>query len=93
MPQFDVAHIREQGIDLIIVPLDDAFDIQSDQDQRATIRELQVRATSAGLAGVVVPVWQSGASMKFIAPTNWHAYFQSISLDFVIANVNRQLSW
>lgn len=61
MPRFKIAHSREQGVDLIIVPLDDNFGYKSEADQVAAIDELQVRARSAGLAGTVVPVWnQSG---------------------------------
>jgi hypothetical protein len=93
MPRFKVAHLREQGIDLIIIPLDRAFGSKSQSDQQAVIDELQARAASAGLAGTVVPIWESGGRMAFLAPPNWHSYFQSISLPFVAANLNRELFW
>ncbi len=93
MPSFDVAHIREQGVDVIIVPLDSSFGSKSQSDQNAAIAELQARATSAGLAGTVVPVWDSGGRMAFIAPPNWHPFFQSINLAHVFANINRKLYW
>ena len=60
MPRFKVAHIREQGIDLIIVPLDAAFGSKTSEDQQEIIAELQLHASGAGLAGTVVPVWNAG---------------------------------
>ena len=93
MPRFDVAHVREQGVDLIIVPLNDAFGHRSKPDQEAVIDELQVRATSAGLAGTVVPVWNSGGRMAFIAPHAWHPFFKSLSLAAVGQSINRELYW
>ena len=93
MPAFKVAHLREQGNDMIIVPLDPAFGNKTTADQREIIEDLQRHASSAGLRGRVVPVWESGRSMYFIAPDQWRAFFRSISLQFVWANVNRELSW
>ncbi len=91
MPSFDVAHVREQGVDLIIVPLERSFGHKSTEDQNQISAELQ--ATSAGLAGTVVPVWDDGSGrMMFLAPRSFHPFFQSIDLDFVAANINRNLT-
>lgn len=94
MPRFKVAHVKEQGVDLIIIPLDNNFGSKSQEDQYSAIAEFQTRASSAGLAGKVVPVWDSGGGrMSFIAPTQWHPFFKSINLVFVAANINRELYW
>jgi hypothetical protein len=94
MPRYELAHIREQGIDLIIMPLEDRFEYMPSSDQRATIAELQQHARAAGLAGTVVPVWNSGnGQMSFIAPNNWHPFFQGINLQWVGLNINKELSW
>lgn len=93
MPRFDIAHIKEQGIDLIIVPLNNAFKFKSRKDQDEIISELQMRASNASLVGNVVPVWDNGNGMGFIAPQNWHPFFKSIDLEFVEANINRELYW
>jgi hypothetical protein len=93
MPNFDVAHIREQGNDLIIVPLSSTFGALSASEQQKQIEALQRCATSAGLAGRVVPVWDAGGGrMGFLAPRNWHPFFAGMSLSFVAANINRRLS-
>ena len=94
MPRFKIAHIKVQGIDLIIVPLESSFGHKTKEDQQQPIAEFQIHANAADLKGDVVPVWDSGGGkMAFIAPTNWHPYFKSISLAIVWANVNRELYW
>lgn len=94
MPNLKVAHVRQQGVDLIIAPLDHDFGYKTPQDQREIVGEIQVRARSAGLAGTVVPVWDSGGGrMSFIAPQPWHPFFRSLSLRSVWSNVNREISW
>lgn len=94
MPRFEVAHIREQGVDLIIIPLDDGFGRKTSSEQNQIILELQIRARAAGMAGTVVPVWDSGgARMAFIAPPKWHPFFTSLSLALVAENINKELYW
>lgn len=93
MASYDVAHIRQSGVNLSIVPLTSSFGSKSSSDQRKAISQLQLCASSAGLAGTVVPVWDSGSGrMSFIAPNNWHSFFKSINLQFVGANINKRLS-
>jgi len=92
MPNLRVAHIREQNVDLIIVPLDKSFGQQQPSQQQAGIEALRMSATLAGLGGEVVPVWEvDGGRMSFIAPKSYHPYFASITLEFVFANLNREL--
>ena len=93
MPRYDLAHVNQQGVDLIIIPLDSSFGSRSQDEQQQIICELQLHASSAGLKGTVVPVWDSFGRMAFIAPQNWHPFFQSINLQFVRANINRYVSW
>jgi hypothetical protein len=94
MPRFKIAHIKVQDADLIIVPLESSFGHKTQEDQQQAIAELQIHANAADLKGDVVPVWDSGGGrMAFIAPTNWHPYFKSISLAIVWACVNRELYW
>ena len=90
--KFKVAHIHEQGNDMVIIPLESSFGNQTHTGQTETIAALQACASSAGLAGTVVPVWMSGRSMNFIAPAQWHPFFRSISWNFVMANINKELT-
>ncbi len=94
MPRLCVAHVREQGIDLIITPLDRSFGHRTVAEQHAALEELQARSHAAGLAGTVVPVWDSGGGrMSFIAPQNWHPFFRGLTLEGVLRAANRQLVW
>jgi hypothetical protein len=42
MPRFKVAHLHEQGQDMIVVPLDSSFGRKVSQDQHDIITDLQV---------------------------------------------------
>jgi len=91
-PRIKVAHLRVQGIDLVIVPVDSGYGAKSPEELQAEIAMLRASATQANLHGEVVPVWANGeAGMAFIAPINFHPYFRSINLDFVAANLNRDI--
>jgi len=93
MTTFDVAHVREQGIDLIIVLLDSSFGYKTAMEQKEIAAALRKCAVAAGLAGAVVPVWDAGGGqIGFLAPPNLHPFFSSIDLAFVLANVNTKLT-
>jgi hypothetical protein len=78
MPKYKVAHIKEQGQDMIIVPVDSSFGNKSQEEQNEITFMLQKCATSAGLAGTVVPVWDKGGGrMAFLAPEPWHPFFKT----------------
>lgn len=93
MPKFQIAHVKEQGVDLIIVLVDSSFENKSASEQRKVVVELQLRARNAGLAGRVAPVWMHGDTIMSLAPKAWHPFFQSITPEWVAVNVNRELSW
>lgn len=92
MPTWKVAHIREQGQDIIIVPLEPAFGSKPGGTQQEFIEALQICAANAGLAGRIVPVWRAGNQFKFIAPQGWHPFFKSLSWNQILANINKTLS-
>lgn len=93
MATYDIAHIREQREDLIIVPLQSSFDYRTATEQDETRGYLQACSNAAGLAGTVVPVWEkSDGRMAFLAPQNYHPYFRSINMYYVRTNINRTLT-
>lgn len=71
MPRFRVAHVREQGIDLIIVPLASDFGQKGSSEQQEVIAELQIRAQSAGYRR---------ACMEFQRPVKFHCAKQLASV-------------
>jgi hypothetical protein len=93
MPNYKIAHLREQGQDMIIVPLDSSFEHNSPLEKQNIVADLQAHARGARLAGTVVPVWERGDRMAFIAPRPWHPFFQSLSIHAVFRSLNKELSW
>ncbi len=91
MSSYKIAHIREQGVDLIIAPLESAFGMRSKAEQQAFIAELQRCAADAGLRGTVVPVWQEGNSYAFIAPPQWFPFFKTLGWNNMLSNINKTL--
>ena len=94
MPSFKVAHINEQGQDLIIFPLASEFGQMTGADQDRELAFLGSRANSAGLRGVAVAVWDLGhGRVAFRGPVNCYPFLNGINMRFVMANVNREISW
>ncbi len=94
MPRFELAHLNEQSVDLIIIPLEQSFGYKGIGQKNDIRDQLQLRAQSAGLRGTVVPVWDAGGGrMGFLAPRSFQPFFQSIGLNYVYSNLNRELSW
>lgn len=92
MNKFKIAHLREQGSDMVIVLLDSAFENKPSADQQDVIAALQACSENAGLAGIVVPVWQYRGRLRFIAPHNWLPFFESLNWNRIVASVNKELS-
>jgi hypothetical protein len=91
VPKFKIAHLKQNDVNLIIVPLARGFGELAASDKDQVITELQDRAIAAELNGRVVPVWDGGGQMRFIAPREWHAFFRTLKLRTVRANLNREL--
>ncbi|MCE5306076.1 MAG: hypothetical protein LLG20_00380 [Acidobacteriales bacterium] len=93
METFQVAHLNIQNVNLVVIFLNTAFDSKSPQEQQTIHMTLQAAATSAGLAGNVVPVWLDPfGRTKFIAPPQQHPFFRSASYEQLYAQVNRTLT-
>lgn len=91
-PRFKIDHLREQGQDIIIVPLDAAFGHRSSREQAEFIEAMQACAAEANLAGTVVPIWNNGRDVSFVAPPPWHSFFKSPGTwSLVTRNLNREL--
>ena len=73
MTTFEIAHINEQGVNVVVVFVDPAVAHKSAEEQNGIATSLQLCAQSANLAGNVAMVWPGG----FWAPFNQHAFFKS----------------
>lgn len=89
---YKVAHIHEQGQDMIIIPVSHSFNSKNQTQQTEFYNSLQYFARSAGLAGSVCLVWQINNRFHFLAPRQWNRFFESINMNFVMHNINKQLT-
>jgi len=93
MPTFQVAHLRRDGQDIIIVPVDRSFGKRSPAEQARIQEAFQRSAVAADIPGVVVPVWDDATGrMAFRAPPPWHEFLKSIDMVYVATALNRTLS-
>jgi hypothetical protein len=93
MQNYQVAHIVKQGVSLIIVPLQQDFQFQTQQEKQRFKDTFTDHARLAGLGGEVVLVWDNGfGTLQFFAHPNLHSFFSSIDWNYIRANINKSLS-
>ena len=79
---------------MIIFPLTPEFGQMTGADQDRELAFLGSRANSAGLRGVPVAVWDLGhGRVAFRGPIAFYPFLSAINMKFVMANVNREVSW
>jgi hypothetical protein len=88
---YQVAHVKQQGQDMILVLMDDLYWKRADADQQAQMNRLQDAAHQAGLAGHVVCVSQKGSKTMFRGPAPWAPFLQTLDWSTVTKNVNARL--
>jgi hypothetical protein len=92
MERFQVAHIREQGQDLVIVVVNTSVHHKSDSEKAEILATLQRASISAGLAGTAVLAWESNGILNVYCNFAFHAFFRSITYEAVLASINKTLS-
>lgn len=93
MTSFRVAHLHEQGNDMIIIPLGEEFGSKSPPEQEQTVGALRTAAKASGLRGVVIPIWPQEDKLRFLAPKIWHPYFKRMTWDWLRANLNTEITF
>lgn len=93
MPSFKVAHIKEQGQDMLLFPLSGNFGLKSEADQNAVLQTLQARARGAGLPGHAVCVWEIGGRTRSIGPEAWKGYLSGLSIQWVNKQATLSIAW
>jgi hypothetical protein len=89
---YKIAHIREQGQNMIIIPVASSVNCKTQNQQNELLNTLQYFARDAGLAGTVCLVWEVGNRLSFLAPSQWHGFFRSMNMRFVSQNINKNLT-
>ncbi|PWE39599.1 hypothetical protein C9I50_18180 [Pseudomonas prosekii] len=93
MARYRIAHIKEQGQQMIIAPLDSSFNSRSQDEKNDFMNAFQAAATSAGLAGRVALIWKSGSMVHFMAPQPWHPFFRSQGIyQTIMSSINKELT-
>lgn len=89
MEQFEVAHINEQGVNVVVVFVNPDVAHKTPEEQNGIAASLQACARSAKLAGNIAMVWPGG----FWALQNQHAFFQSPggSYQALVLRINKKL--
>ena len=93
MPSFNVAHVNEQGQNMLLFALDNNFGNKSNSEQNSVLNELEARAHAAGLAGAAAIFWRHGSHEHFIGPRPWHPYLRGLSVNDVVRSANKTISW
>ena len=89
---FDIAHVREQGQDMIVFALDRSFGFKSQKEQHEIMYFLQRCVSGARLSGSVVVLWEVDGRTHSIGPKQWGDFLRSIDMMWHAQHVNKTLS-
>jgi hypothetical protein len=92
MASFDVAHVRVQGSDVILIVVDSAFGHKSKSEQDEALAGFRLAANHAGLRGGVAVVWNQGGRVMSFGPQNWQGFLRGLTWPWIAANINRKLT-
>lgn len=93
LPTMQVAHVNMGGADFVLVPFDTGFAQAGLASQQATMGRLASMMQEQQLGGAVTPVWETpDHGVAYFAAPQHHARLAGLTLDFVQANLNREIS-
>jgi hypothetical protein len=93
--KYDIAHVKEGGQDMIIIPVSDRFGFQSPRIQEQFYTDMEVCAKSTGLSGTVVLMTENRRGQtNFYGPKEWGSFFKhwDITMNWVRARINYELT-
>lgn len=88
MQRFKVAHIHEQGEDLVIVFVADQLEFFSADQKNQILGAVQLCSRSAGLRGTVALLWSRGVWCE----KRLHRFFSSVPFEILYSNINKELT-
>jgi hypothetical protein len=90
---FEVAYVKEQATNLIIVLVTPFFRNLSYEQQCTLSGEVQVSARASGMRGQVAFVWMEGAGrMNYWAPKQFEEFFAKLETLALVKSLNRKLT-
>jgi CheY-like chemotaxis protein len=93
LPTMKVAHVNMGGADFVLVPFDTGFSQADPASQQGVMSQLASEMQEQQLGGAVTPVWETpGHGVGYFAAPQHHARLAGLTLDFLNANLNREIS-
>jgi hypothetical protein len=93
MPTYDVACVREQGIDVIVVVVNAAVGGMKRADQGSAWAQMQVWAIEAGLDGTVVLLWRATTRrLSYFDPHHRHPFLKHLTPAILARMTNTRLT-
>ena len=93
MSAIKIAHVKAAGTEFVFVPLAAEVARLATAEQGAVFAQVREICHSAGLAGVVVPVWRGANGLAFLADNKLQPLLaRFLTVEFLRKNLNRQLT-
>jgi len=89
---YKVAHIREQGKDVIIIPISNINNNLTNEKLNEIRRVFQTQAIKTKLSGEVCLVWEFNKQLFSLAPSQWKAFCANLNMRIVKQYINKELT-
>jgi hypothetical protein len=89
---YKVAHIREQGKDVIIIPISNINNDLTNEKLNEIRRIFQTHAIKTKLSGDVCLVWEFNNKLCALAPPQWKTFCASLNMRIVKQYINKELT-
>ena len=94
MPHYKVAHVRDQDVEYLLLPVESSFGQKTDEEQRAFVEECQSGALASELQGAIVVVWEDDKGhTQFRSPLSFRAVCNDWTLRRVLAGLNQEIAY
>jgi len=88
---YKVAHLREQGKSVIIIPIANANNDLSGVKLNSIKSAFQAHAAKAKLSGDICLVWESNSKFSFLVHDRWRNFCMKLNMNIVKQYINKEL--
>lgn len=93
LPTMKVAHVNVSGADFVLVPFDFGFAQSDIGSQQGVMGQLTSLIQEEQMGAAVTPIWETpDRGVGYFAAPQHHGRLATLTLDFVQANLNREIS-
>lgn len=90
--KYNVAHVKHQGSNMVIVVISPRFFRGSSADQKRWFTGIEQCVRSVNLAGQTLLVTNDNGRYFFYGPNNWHNFMRTINMSWVNSRINKSLT-